>query len=89
MALSCFKNVKKCLKSFSRFKAETQRKNSMHLVCKFYFENLERFYSIISNQYNLKEHFVTDNFYKCIEINSHSMILLMLRLKERELDFLF
>lgn len=40
-------------------------------------------------KYSMKNDFISANCYSCIEINAHSMILLMLFLKERNLDLLF
>lgn len=36
----------------------------------------------------MKDHFITTNCYHCVEINSHSFVILMLYLKERKLDHL-
>lgn len=46
--------------------------------------------SILDNKNStLKEHFVTLYAYVCVEINSHSLILLMLFFKEKNLDDMF
>lgn len=42
-----------------------------------------------SKNSTVKEHFITTNCYHCVEINSHSLVILILHLKERNLDHLF
>lgn len=42
-----------------------------------------------SKFYKLKDHFVTNNCYSCVEINSHAMVILILKLKGDGLDHLF
>lgn len=42
-----------------------------------------------SGKYELQEHYPTLNSVSCVEINSHSIVLLMCYLKERNLDHLF
>lgn len=39
--------------------------------------------------YTLKEHFITFNCYSCVEINAHSLVALILFLRERKLEHLF
>lgn len=44
---------------------------------------------IKSNEnFTMKDHFITTNCYHCVEINSHSFVILMLYLKEKKLDHL-
>lgn len=46
--------------------------------------------SIIQNKtQKLKDNFITTNSYVCVEINAHSLILLILELKSKNLDRLF
>lgn len=40
-------------------------------------------------RYSLKNHFITANSYVCVEINAHSLVMLMLYLKEKNMDSLF
>lgn len=42
-----------------------------------------------SEEYKLKDHYPTLNSVSCVEINSHSIVILMCYLKERNLDHLF
>jgi hypothetical protein len=42
-----------------------------------------------SKHYNMKEHFVTNNCYACVEINAHSIIFVMNYLRDRILDNYF
>lgn len=42
-----------------------------------------------TGKYKLKEHYPTLNSVSCVEINSHSLVILMCLLKERNLDHLF
>lgn len=45
---------------------------------------------ILENKsYKLKDHFVTLNTYSCVEINAHSLVLIILELKAKNLDHLF
>lgn len=39
--------------------------------------------------YTMKDHFITLNTYTCVEINSHSLIILISYLREQNLDHLF
>lgn len=39
--------------------------------------------------YTLKDHFITNYAYTCVEINSHSLIMLILYLRDRKLEHLF
>lgn len=48
-----------------------------------------RNYIKTSKRHNTEEHFVSDNFYKCVEINSHSLVYLLLRLKDIGVDSFF
>lgn len=41
-----------------------------------------------NKNYTMKDHFISTNCYHCVEINSHSFVILMLYLKERKLDHL-
>lgn len=41
------------------------------------------------NKYTLANNFISHNCYSCVEINAHSLVFLILNLKERKLDHLF
>lgn len=49
----------------------------------------KRFILESGKKYSVEEHFITQNCYTCVEINAHSIVFLMLRLRERKLDSLF
>lgn len=49
----------------------------------------ERFILQTRKKYNVEEHFVTMYCRTCVEINAHSIVFLIMRLKERKLDHLF
>lgn len=46
-------------------------------------------FTLQSKQYNVNDHFLSQNCYVCVEINAHSIVHLMLQLRETELDHLF
>lgn len=41
------------------------------------------------NKYSLEKHFVSNNAYVCVEINAHSLVMIMLYLKKENMDSLF
>lgn len=46
--------------------------------------------SVIAHQdYTLKHNFISNNCYSCVEINCHSLVILMCYMKQRNLDNLF
>lgn len=42
-----------------------------------------------NKDYNVRDDFISQNCYSCVEINAHSIVILMLRLKEKGMDKLF
>lgn len=44
---------------------------------------------LIQNNYSTQENFITSNAYFCIEINAHSLIILIIRLRDSAQDDLF
>lgn len=42
-----------------------------------------------SNEYKVKDAFITNNCYSCFEINSHALVILIVQLKQNNLDHLF
>lgn len=48
-----------------------------------------REFIVCSKYYTLDKHFLTTNCYSCVEINAHSLVILVLYLRERKLDHFF
>lgn len=58
-------------------------------VSTFFLRIWKKFISESKRKHTVKDNFISQNCYSCVEINAHSLVFLMIYLKERNLDHLF